>query len=307
MSMTKDNEGFVGDDAGEQHWRARALNAEQRVDTMLDAIVAMLTIAEKHEKRTVAMLDLLDVSAAMLAVQDKKTIREQVALVDAAVRDTFYRQMTICEDVIPNVHIAMRLREPPPKPFGEVPEEVASGLRDSRKALADFVADRFEESWGVAPHGAMFDDMPSNDGDVVLTLYVDNVQGHVGPWCREARDALADAELHYSVRVVYKKSTGVRGAGTGAATVSGSSLDYLCWNELDGKAWAVEAVVSELRRLGLDDAAARAQQALDGLRGAEAIRQDMQDVWEAVEWMRSGDCGDEEVAKSVAAWRAKQK
>lgn len=95
--------------------------------------------------------------------------------------------------------------------------------------------------------------------------------------------------------------------------MSGGSFDYLYGWETERlmTCYGHEMLTSmrdELMRLGHLDAAAQTDAVLQTLITAEKLvdarrRAGLDDVWKAVEWARSGDWSDKDVAETVEKWR----
>ncbi len=83
--------------------------------------------------------------------------------------------------------------------------------------------------------------------------------------------------------------------------MSGGSYDYLCWNtdDLCRRRGMVGAMAKRLEELGYRDAARATRDVLYLLDGAERAGQALADVWHAVEWLDSGDYGEESMRKAI--------
>ena len=89
--------------------------------------------------------------------------------------------------------------------------------------------------------------------------------------------------------------------------MSGGAFNYLYSRDFgEYSIGEVRAMAQALRELGHEAAAKRTEDVADALAMADAIREELKDVWRDVEWIHSGDYvrGDEE--ESVAAWAAKR-
>lgn len=92
--------------------------------------------------------------------------------------------------------------------------------------------------------------------------------------------------------------------------MSGGSFEYLCHDEprdLFGKTEQIEGMVRYLSENGHHDAASETEAVLLVLRHFEA-RMDarlkrLKPVWKAAEWHASGDCGDDQLAAALKAYR----
>ena len=84
--------------------------------------------------------------------------------------------------------------------------------------------------------------------------------------------------------------------------MSGGSYDYLFIAEdLFDRYHTIEAMRDRLAELGHVGAAADTQRVLDGLDQAKSQAKSLSEVWRAVEWLDSGDSGEDQVAEAVAA------
>lgn len=84
--------------------------------------------------------------------------------------------------------------------------------------------------------------------------------------------------------------------------MSGGSYDYLCWNtdDLGRRRGHVHAMGERLEELGYPAAARATRDVLYLLDGAERAARALSDVWHAVEWLDSGDYGDDSARKAIA-------
>lgn len=88
--------------------------------------------------------------------------------------------------------------------------------------------------------------------------------------------------------------------------MSGGSYDYLCFNSDDLSRYqpVIERMAQRLEGLPYAaDAAAETRRILTLLTDAQASAERVADVWRAVEWWDSGDCGDEQVFAALADYR----
>lgn len=83
--------------------------------------------------------------------------------------------------------------------------------------------------------------------------------------------------------------------------MSGGSFGYL-YSKEDITYSDVAAMATELDARGFKAAAARTWQAAGMLRAAKQIQEEMRDVWHDVEWMCSGDYGEDGANESIAEW-----
>jgi hypothetical protein len=89
--------------------------------------------------------------------------------------------------------------------------------------------------------------------------------------------------------------------------MSGGSFNYLFQSELTSMQGLVEAMRDRLKELGHPEAAARTEDVVQRMREINAIQQELETVWRAVEWQTSGDAGVGAVNEAVAKWMIKPK
>lgn len=93
--------------------------------------------------------------------------------------------------------------------------------------------------------------------------------------------------------------------------MSGGSYDYLFVKELDEliNNSNLERMRDRLIELGISDAATdteRIMQAIEAFREVEPIRNRLESVWKAVEWVDSLAWSEEEIDKAVDKYRQKR-
>lgn len=86
--------------------------------------------------------------------------------------------------------------------------------------------------------------------------------------------------------------------------MSGGSYNYL-FTELGfcDRVGDIERMAARLRELGHEDAEARTREAAEALRRADAIREELAAVWQAVEWNDSCDSSEGDEVQAVEKWR----
>lgn len=86
--------------------------------------------------------------------------------------------------------------------------------------------------------------------------------------------------------------------------MSGGSYNYLCWAadnaELESRRSDITAMAERLEKSEYRKAARATRDVLRLLDAAERAAHALGDVWHAVEWADSGDCGEDAVAEEVA-------
>lgn len=96
--------------------------------------------------------------------------------------------------------------------------------------------------------------------------------------------------------------------------MSGGSFDYLCFADLTSEHLkTIERMGAELEALGAQRAVMRTDGIAAKLRAIEIMQEDvrraqseLEPLWKAVEWWRSGDTNRESVLAAIEAWNAKE-
>jgi len=84
-------------------------------------------------------------------------------------------------------------------------------------------------------------------------------------------------------------------------------IAYLFNAELSHRVYDIRRMADDLRGRGEIAAALATEKVLAHLKAAEALQKELEDVWHAVEWHRSGDWSAEAVIKACREHEAKHK
>ena len=84
--------------------------------------------------------------------------------------------------------------------------------------------------------------------------------------------------------------------------MSGGAYSYLCFNtdELSTRRSDLESMHKRLESSGYREAARATREVIRSLDGAERMADALRNVWHAVEWVDSGDSGEERIVEAVA-------
>lgn len=88
--------------------------------------------------------------------------------------------------------------------------------------------------------------------------------------------------------------------------MSGGSFNYLYRQDLVPKLILLRVMVDVLREYGYEDAANRTLEVVKHMEAIELLQGELKDVWQAVEWVVSGDSLPEDLAEAVKDWKEKK-
>lgn len=88
--------------------------------------------------------------------------------------------------------------------------------------------------------------------------------------------------------------------------MSGGSFNYLYRQDLVPRLILLRVMADVLREQGYEDAANRTMEVVEHMNAIELIHRELRDIWQAAEWMVSGDSLLENLAEAVQAWKEKK-
>lgn len=90
--------------------------------------------------------------------------------------------------------------------------------------------------------------------------------------------------------------------------MSGGSFNYLCYkvDSEDIPEDEVKRMAEWLREKNAIEAAVATERVLFHLRQARAVAQELEGIWHAAEWWRSGDYGEDQFKEAVEEWESKK-
>jgi hypothetical protein len=86
--------------------------------------------------------------------------------------------------------------------------------------------------------------------------------------------------------------------------MSGGSFDYLCFKDIEFPHGTLEDMARELDALGPSKAASDTRALIASLAECQALVERLRDVWQDVEWWRSGDSGQDRALEGVSRYEA---